>query len=80
MNELSEKVYLLQSDLPKMVLAGPLSKKTTFRLDVNGPWTAKEAKNLLKMISIHIEIMDEAPEKEDSPHPLNELTRVSEDP
>ena len=58
-----EKISLLESDLPKLVIAGALSKSTTFTLRVEGPWTKKAALSLLKLLTIQIEIIDDGEEK-----------------
>lgn len=47
-----EKVKLLDCDLEKVVLAGPLSRNTTFSLHITGPWTDKEAANLIKQLEL----------------------------
>lgn len=46
-------VNILQSDLPKTVLAGVLSPKgTMFRIDVTGPWDAKGAQRLIDQLQL----------------------------
>lgn len=47
-----EKVKLLDCDLPKIVLAGPLSRKTTFALHITGPYSDVEATNLIRLLEL----------------------------
>ena len=43
------------SDPERVVLAGPLSRKTTYALHVNGPYGAREIENLLRMLNLQLE-------------------------
>lgn len=56
---MSETVKLLESDLPKLVAAGPLSAATTYTLRVEGPFGPQEAKALLKLLTLQIEILEQ---------------------
>ena len=55
----TQKVTLLESDLPKMVCSGQLSKATSFTLRVEGPFTQREAKALLFYMQAQIDVLSE---------------------
>jgi hypothetical protein len=54
-----ERIRLLQSDLPKYVLSGPLSLSTVYSLNVTGPWGSREIRNLIRMLSLQAEWLEE---------------------
>lgn len=58
-SEPAKFVTLLESDLPKLIMAGPLSSRTTYTLRVDGPWGVKELRALLQMLTAQIEILEE---------------------
>jgi hypothetical protein len=51
------RVTLLESDLPKMVCSGQLSKKTRFTLAVDGPFGESEARQLLRLLSVQMSVL-----------------------
>ncbi|HBG30759.1 MAG TPA: hypothetical protein DDW98_09040 [Gammaproteobacteria bacterium] len=55
----AKKVSFLESDLPKLVCSGPLSLRTTYTLRVDGPWGETEARNLRKILDLHIKCLSE---------------------
>lgn len=59
-------VRLIESDLPKFVLAGPVSLRTTYSLQVTGPWGSREIKNLIRLLELQAEWLVED-EKVDGP-------------
>ena len=54
-----QRVTLMQSDLPRCVIAGALSMRTTFSLRVDGYFDAKERIALMKMIQAQLDVLDE---------------------
>lgn len=48
-----ERVKLLDSDLPKCVVSGPLSRTTTYALHMTGPVNVREIDNLIKILQLH---------------------------
>jgi hypothetical protein len=48
-----ERVKLLDSDLPKCVLSGPLSRTTTYVLHMTGPVNVREFDNLIKVLQMN---------------------------
>lgn len=48
-----ERVKLLDSDLPKCVLSGPLSRTTTYALHMTGPVNVQEFNNLIKILELN---------------------------
>lgn len=51
-------VTLLESDLPKLVMSGILSKSTAFTLRVDGPFGVREAQSILRLMQAQIEILE----------------------
>lgn len=54
------RISLLESDLPKHVLRGSLSMKTTFRLHLDGPCTVVELRRLVRLLQVQIDVLAEA--------------------
>lgn len=50
-----EVVKLLDCDLPKLVLSGPLSRTTTYALHMTGPVNVRELDNLIKVLQLNRE-------------------------
>jgi hypothetical protein len=48
-----ERVKLLDSDLPKCVLSGPLSRTTSYALHMTGPVHPKEFDNLIRVLELY---------------------------
>lgn len=46
---------LLEADLPKIVMSGFVSKRTTFHLRVVGPFGSKEINNLIRQLQLHLQ-------------------------
>lgn len=57
-------VKILDCDLPKYVLTGPLSRDTMYTLNISGPWRTKEINNLIAALELQREWLaaDEADE------------------
>lgn len=53
------KVFLLESDLPKLLCSGFLSKETSYTLIIDGRFAHKEAEALLKMLTLQISFCGE---------------------
>ena len=53
------RVTVLQSDLPKLVIAGQLSMRTSFSLRVDGHFEGREMAALTKIIAAQLEILAE---------------------
>lgn len=52
MNQNYAVVKILDCDLPKYVLTGPLSRETMYTLNVSGPWRPKEINNLIAALEL----------------------------
>lgn len=52
MSENTKLVTLLKSDLPKTIMAGPCSSETTFTLHVQGPFSSREASNIIALLEL----------------------------
>ncbi len=65
---LVEKVKLLDCDLQKCVLSGPLSRTTTYALHVTGPWHSTEIDKLIRLLQLQREWLDKD-ERESPPEP-----------
>lgn len=65
-----EKIRLLDSDLPKIVLSGPLSRSTTYALHITGPVNVQELDNLIKILQLNRDWLreDAAPPPDDEDH------------
>lgn len=57
----AQKVFLLESDLPKMVCAGQLSNRTSFQVRIDGPFGKQEADVLMKLLAAQMEVFDDLP-------------------
>ena len=53
-----QMVTLLESDLPKMICSGPVSRRTMFSLRVDGPFSFKNAPRLLAIIKANLDMLD----------------------
>ena len=51
-------VTFLAADLPKLVLSGPASKRTTFALHVTGPVDRKELENIIEVIKLQVTFLE----------------------
>lgn len=51
------RVNLLESDLPKLVCSGQLSKASRFTLRVDGPFGEREAAALLHLLDVQMEVL-----------------------
>lgn len=48
-----QRLKLLDCDLEKRVLSGPLSRVTTYALHITGPLRVTEMDNLIKVLQLH---------------------------
>lgn len=47
-----EKIKVIDCDVPRLVLSGPLSRTTAYTLYINGPWRSKEITNLIESLEM----------------------------
>lgn len=59
-------VTLLESDLPKFICSGKLSNSTGFTLRVDGPFGKREAKALMHLLAVQMEVLSEPDRSEES--------------
>jgi hypothetical protein len=59
MNDQIRYVTLLESDLPKLIFAGQLSKRTSFQIRVDGPFEAHEQTAVRAMLDAQLAILQE---------------------
>lgn len=57
---MSERIKLLDSELPKVMFSGPLSRDATYTLYIAGPVRRKEMDNLIRVLEMQREWLDEA--------------------
>lgn len=59
-------VNLLESDLPKLICAGKLSNSTGFTLRVDGPFGKREARSLMHLLAVQMDVLSEPDRTEES--------------
>ncbi len=52
-----DRVTLLETDLPKLVIAGQLSRRTSFQVCVYGFFDAKEQQALMRILSAQLDVL-----------------------
>jgi hypothetical protein len=52
------RVTLLESDLSKLVCSGQLSKTSRFTLQVDGPFGDREARALMHLLGVQMEVLN----------------------
>lgn len=57
-----EVVTFLESDMPKLILIGSLSKRTRYTLRVDGPVAERELHNLISLIEAQIAVIADSGE------------------
>lgn len=71
------RVTYLESDLPKHVQHGFLSRNTTYSLRVDGPFRSRELKNLIRMLTLNLEwLIDDEAAAEAIPTPSEQAASI----
>lgn len=52
-------VTLLESDLPKLIMVGHASPKTSYSVRVDGPVSSKELRNIIRMIELQAVFLED---------------------